>query len=70
MRSLSVTGRWWECPCGSEPPKRPGAATPVQTVISLRDFVCAFCGREYQEQYERNAREETDTEGQDGGIPA
>jgi hypothetical protein len=28
-------GRWWECPCGTEPPKRPSGATPVRTIVSL-----------------------------------
>jgi hypothetical protein len=50
---LSTAGRWWECPCGSDPPKRPSAPTPVQTVISLREPRCPFCSRQYLEEYER-----------------
>jgi hypothetical protein len=41
----------WECPCGKEPPGRWSTTTPVRTVVSLREPVCPFCGRRYQDEY-------------------
>jgi Protein of unknown function (DUF3631) len=43
--SMSVTGRWWECPCGA--------------VVSLREPKCPFCGHAYREEYARNEAGET-----------
>ena len=44
----------WSCPCGSEPP-RPGRATPVATLFSLREPSCPFCGRPFRDEYRRDA---------------
>jgi hypothetical protein len=41
----------WECPCGTEPPKRGRAATPVRTIVSLREPRCPFCNRPYKDEY-------------------
>jgi len=41
----------WACPCGKEPPKSGSTATPVKTVISLRDPTCPFCGRNYEDEH-------------------
>ena len=42
----------WACPCGEEPAK-PGRATPVATLVSLREPVCPFCRRPFREEYRR-----------------
>jgi hypothetical protein len=47
-----ASGRWWECPCGTEPPRRPSSATPVRTVVSLMEPTCPFCGLAYRKEYE------------------
>jgi hypothetical protein len=41
----------WEYPCGTQPAKGSGAATPVRTVVSLREPHCPFCGRVYRDEY-------------------
>jgi hypothetical protein len=41
----------WECPCGTEPPKHGRAATPVRTIVSLREPRCPFCNRPYKDEY-------------------
>jgi hypothetical protein len=41
----------WECPCGREAPKFPGAAVPVRTTVSLRVPRWPFCGRAYRDDY-------------------
>jgi hypothetical protein len=41
----------WECPCGHEEPKPHAKTSPVRTVVSLREPVCPFCGREFREEY-------------------
>jgi hypothetical protein len=43
----------WECPCGTEPPKRSDGATPVVTLVSLREPACPFCGGGFDEEYRR-----------------
>lgn len=53
--AMSAYGIWWECPCGTEPPKRGRTATPVRTVVSLMQPACPFCGRAYQPEYRRTA---------------
>jgi hypothetical protein len=42
----------WGCPCGREPPKRPGAPRPVRTLVSMREPSCPFCGRKYREEWQ------------------
>ncbi len=49
---VSPTGDW-ECPCGHEEPKSRGAATPVQTIVALREPYCPFCGQKYRPEYRR-----------------
>jgi hypothetical protein len=46
----------WECPCGMEGPKRGALATPVRTLVSLREPVCPFCGRQYCDEYRLEPR--------------
>jgi hypothetical protein len=41
----------WECPCGRELAKSGNTATPVRTVVSLREPACLFCGRRYKDEY-------------------
>jgi hypothetical protein len=41
----------WECPCGTAPPEPGATATPVRTVVSLREPECPFCGRRYRDAY-------------------
>jgi hypothetical protein len=43
----------WECPCGLEPPKPGSTLAPTQTVVSLREPTCPFCGRKFREEYPR-----------------
>ena len=44
----------WSCPCGSEPLRR-GRATPVATLVSLREPSCPFCDRRFRDEYRRDA---------------
>jgi hypothetical protein len=42
----------WECPCGTESPKPPWqTATPVRTLVALREPLCPLCGRHYRDEY-------------------
>lgn len=41
----------WECPCGKAPPCHPNAASPVRTLVSLREPSCPFCGTRYRDDY-------------------
>jgi hypothetical protein len=51
----------WECPCGTEPPKPPWqTATPVRTVVALREPICPFCGRPYRDEYRVAQQDATD----------
>lgn len=55
---LSVNVDAWECPCGTQPAK-PGRATPVRTLVSLKRPKCPFCGCEYRDEYRVRARNTT-----------
>jgi hypothetical protein len=46
----------WVCPCGSEPPKREGAAAPHATIVSLMEPACPFCGRKMKDVYRRDPK--------------
>jgi hypothetical protein len=41
----------WECPCGPAPPSRWSTLTGVKTVVSIREAVCPFCGRRYDDEH-------------------
>jgi hypothetical protein len=56
-----VTNRWWECPCGSEPPKRKDTSIPVRTVVSSREPVCVFCSHKYRPDYESSHDDDAPT---------
>ena len=43
----------WECPCGREKPRKGSSLTPVQTIVSLREPYCRFCGCKQREEYRR-----------------
>jgi hypothetical protein len=51
----SRTPAHWECPCGKEPPRRRHGATPVVTLVSLREPACPFCRQGFAEDYRRPA---------------
>ena len=48
-----LAASYWECPCGQEPPRKPGGATPVRTTVSLREPRCPFCDRKFREEWRR-----------------
>jgi hypothetical protein len=41
----------WECPCGREPAKNRNTATPIRTLVSLREPRCPFCNRRFKSEY-------------------
>jgi hypothetical protein len=49
---LAATPAGWECSCGTAQPKHPGAATPVRTLVALREPWCPFCGQKYRPEFE------------------
>jgi hypothetical protein len=45
----------WRCPCSDKKPSELSGLTPLETVVSLLERRCPFCGRKYKPEYRRDA---------------